>query len=103
MTFPAGNLPVSGDLGDKFVPVATVAFTSGGSDLDLTRVACQPCALELYCTSSGNIVGCLPGDIGPAPTYTATPQTYPVAAGQVLQGAFVLLKSTSTANCIARR
>ena len=103
MTFPAGNLPGSGDLGDKFVPVRSVAFTAGGSDLDLTSGACQPCALELYCTSSGNILACMAGDIGPAPTYTPTVQTYPVSAGQVLQGAFVLIKSTSTANCIARR
>jgi hypothetical protein len=103
MTFLLGALPNSGTLQDKFVPVKSIAFTSGGSDLDLTNPAgFNGYALELYCTSTGNIIACLAGDVNAAGTPT-NPQTYPVVSGQVLQGAFVLIKSTSTANCIARQ
>jgi hypothetical protein len=62
----------------------------------------QKCALELYCTSTGNIVAGLAGDVPAGVGPTPVTQTYPVSAGQVLQGAFVILKSTSTADCIAR-
>lgn len=106
MTTPVGPLPGQGDLSDKFVPVKSVAFTHGGSDMDLTDEATNglaPCALTLYITTSGNLVAVLAGDVGATPYSTATAQTYPVVAGQELQGAFVLLKGSSTANCIARR
>lgn len=105
MAFPAGSFPRPTDVADKFVSVESVAFTHGGTDMDLTDPTngLGPCALELYCTTSGNIVAVLMGDAD-APTYASpVAQTYPVVAGQVLKGAFVLISSTSTANCIARR
>src|ERR1017187_6081749 len=101
MTFPVGRLPTTSDLTGMFVRFKSVAFTHGGSDLDLTDPAngLSPCAFELYITTTGNLAAVLAGEA----TGTPTVQTYPVVAGQVLQGAFVLLKSTSTANCIARQ
>jgi hypothetical protein len=102
VTFPLGALPNSGTLQDKFVPVKSIAFTHGGSDLDLTDPAgFNGYALELYCLGSGNIVAVLAGDVNAAGSPTS--RTYPVVAGQVLQGAFVLIKSASTADCIVRQ
>ena len=91
-----GTLPTAAQLtSPPVVATTSLAFASGGADVDLTVSAIAPCALELYATSSGNIVAQLSGDSGT--------QSYPVIAGQVLTGAFVLLKGSSTANCIARR
>jgi hypothetical protein len=105
MTFPVGGLPNVGELAQAFVPTQSKAFTSGGSDMDLTDPANGfggKCAYELYCTSTGNIVAGLAGDVPAGAGPTPVTQTYPVTAGQVLQGAFVIIKGTSTANCIAR-
>jgi hypothetical protein len=60
------------------------------------------CAFELYITLTGNIVAGLAGDVPAGASPTPVTQTYPVVAGQVLQGCFVIIKSTSTADCIAR-
>lgn len=95
MTYPVGRLPNTGDLSGKFVPFkAGTAFTHGGSDMDLTDPAnlVAPCADALYITVSGNLIGRLAGN--------TDERTYPVTQGQVLLGAFVLLKGTSTADCI---
>ena len=101
MAFPVGTLPGSQAVNSIAVPYKSAApgtgFVGGGSDMDLTDPAnkCTPCAFELYITVAGNIVAQLAGD--------SAPSTYPVTAGQVLQGAWVLIKSTSTANCIPRQ
>jgi hypothetical protein len=97
MTYPVGPLPAAGQLNGLFVPYKSKAFTHGSSDLDLTDPTngLAPGAHELYCLGTGNIVARLAGD--------GAEQTYPVVAGTVLKGAFVLLKSTSTADCIARQ
>jgi hypothetical protein len=96
MTFPVGSKPTGQAVAAAAVPFKSVAFTGGGSDMDLTDPAngCTPCAFELYATATGTIVAQLAGD--------SSPQSYPVSQGQVLQGAFVLIKSTSS-NCIARQ
>ena len=99
MTYPVGGLPDQGFIANNFiVPFKSVVFTHGGSDMDLTDEATNglyPCARSLYITVSGNIVARLAGD--------TTERTYAVTAGQELAGIFVLLKSTSTADCIARQ
>ena len=95
MTYPANGLPSASELQLLGIPVASgTAFTHGGSDMDLTTMSGN-CARSLYVTLTGNLVARLAGD--------AAEQTYPVTVGQVLLGAFVLLKSTSTADCIPRR
>jgi hypothetical protein len=95
VTYPVGSLPDAGYLANQFIPFKSEAFTGGGSDLDLTDPAnnVAPCASALYITGAGNLVARLAGD--------TTEQTYPVTVGQVLLGAYVLLKGSSTANCIA--
>jgi hypothetical protein len=77
-------------------PFKSVSFTHGGADLDLTDPAngLVPCATELYATSTGNIAARLAGE--------SADETYAVTQGQVLAGLFVVLRSSSTANCIAR-
>jgi len=44
-------------------PFKSVAFTHGGSDLDLTDPinGVAPCATEFFPTSTGNLVACLAG------------------------------------------
>lgn len=77
-------------------PFKSVAFTHGGSDLDLTDPAngVVPCATELYPTSTGNLVARMAGE--------TTDQTYPVTVGVVLPGLFTIIRGSSTANCLAR-
>jgi len=95
MTYPVGGLPNAGYLANQFIPYKSKAFTGGGSDMDLTDPVngVTPCASALYITGVGNIVARLAGD--------SAEQTYPVAVGQVLLGAYTLLKGSSTASCIA--
>jgi hypothetical protein len=67
-----------------------VAFTHGGSDLDITDPVngLNPVAEGFYCNTTGNLVAQLAGD--------SSTRTYAVTAGQIVPGAFVLIKSTST-------
>lgn len=105
MTFPVGPLPSAGAISQAEIATRfkSATFTHAGSDLDLTDPAngVAPCAFELWCVGTGNIVAVLAGDVTAAGVPTA--RTYPVVAGTVLKGAFVLIKSTSTADCIARQ
>jgi hypothetical protein len=96
MTFPVGGLPNQGHLANLQVPFKSASFTPGGVDMDLTDPAngCVPCARELRATSEGTLLAQLAGD--------STYQTYYVMPGAVVLGAFVLIKSTSTAFCFAR-
>jgi hypothetical protein len=103
MTFPLGGLPDSGTISQAgvSVPSKSVAFAGGGSDLDLTNLFGQKCAFEFYVTVAGNLVAALAGDVSAA--FVPTTQTYiAVTVGQVIKGAFVLLKSSSTCSGIAR-
>jgi hypothetical protein len=75
-------------------PYKSVAFTHGTGDLDLTTTSIGGAASGLYITLTGNITAQLAGD--------SVARTYPVVAGQTLLGVFTVLKSTSTADCIAR-
>lgn len=93
------GLPDAGsiqDLRHAVRPFKSVAFTHGGADLDLTDPAngLAPCATELYATSTGNLVARMAGD--------EIDQTYAVTSGQTLAGLFTVIRSSSTANCIAR-
>jgi hypothetical protein len=98
MTAPI-NFPSASDIQDlrhAKRPFKSVAFTSGGSDLDLTDPAngLVPCATELYATSTGNLVARLAGE--------SSDQTYAVTAAQIIQGLFTIIRGASTANAIAR-
>jgi len=97
MTAPANppDLGLITELSHIESPHKSVVFTSGGSDLDLTATSAAGTASELYCTSTGSIIAVLAGD-------GTTNRTYPVTAGQVLKGVFTVIRSISTANCIAR-
>lgn len=93
MSFPVGNLPNAThlqDLSAAIIPTKSIAFTHGGSDVDLTDSAngMTPCAVGFYASGTGNLVAQLPGD--------SSTRTYPVTAGQVVAGAFVLVSGTST-------
>jgi hypothetical protein len=99
MTYPVGGLPTriqAESFSNIDCPTKSVAFTHAGSDLDLTDPAngCTPCATSLYALGTGNLICRLSGD--------TSERTYPVVAGTQINGAFVLIKSTSTADCIAR-
>lgn len=97
MTAPA-NPPSVGlitELAHKTCPHKSVAFTHGGTDLDLTATTASGCAIELWATSTGNLVAVLAGD-------GTTNQTYAVVAGTVIKGVFTVIRSSSTADCIAR-
>jgi hypothetical protein len=48
--------------------------------------------MGFYCNGAGNLVAQLAGD--------STTQTYVVAASQIVPGAFILIKSTSTVDGI---
>ncbi len=96
MTAPA-NIPDIGTINDKKQttrPFKSVAFTHGGSTLDLTT-ALVPCATEIFCTGTGNLTAQLAGD--------SSTQTYAVTAGTVLYGLFVYAASSSTADGIFRQ
>jgi hypothetical protein len=107
MTFPVGPLPNAGQTISlsQVKPVKSVLFTHGGTDLDLTNTyangGLDGCSAEFYCTVSGNLLASLVGDASVNPGAPLV-QTYPVTAGQVIYGLFVLAKSTSTANGIFR-
>jgi hypothetical protein len=99
MAFPKGALPSNDSLSgfcERTTPTKSIAFTSGGGDLDLTDPTnnLTPGATELFCTGAGSVIAQLAGD--------AAPQTYVVVASQVLRGMFVLIKSASI-SCIARQ
>lgn len=107
MTFPVGALPNAGQVADlqRVVrPMKAVAFAGGGSDMDLTDQATNklgPCATEFLCTTSGNLVAAMAGDVKADNTYTT--QSYPLIAGDLLPGLFVIAKGTSTASGIFRQ
>jgi len=108
MAFPVGALPDPGQISilqDVQCPFKSAAFTGGGSDLDLTDPTklCVPCATEFVCTTTGNLVAVLAGDVGPAPYSSPVSHTYALTAGNVLKGIFVLAKGSSTANGIFRQ
>jgi hypothetical protein len=98
VTFPAGKLPNAGQIAQAAaaLPSASVVFTGGSTDLDLTNPTngVAPCALDFVCTVAGVLTAQLALD--------SAPQSYPVAAGEILRGAWVLAKSTSTASGIFR-
>jgi hypothetical protein len=99
MAFPAGPLPTATQLipRDLGYPTKAKLFTHATSDMDLTDPAngMQPCAYELIAQGAGNLVVQMVGD--------SAPVTYLMAAGAVLHGNFVLIKSTSTCDCIVRQ
>jgi hypothetical protein len=106
MTFPAGPLPNAGQTISlsQVKPVKSQVYTAG-TVVDLTNSyangGLDGCSAEFFCTTSGNLVASLLGD---ASTNLVTPpmRTYPVVAGAVVYGLFVLTSATSTAGGIFR-
>lgn len=80
-----------------FTSVALAATTA----YDLTTKAVwsisaqpPPCAAEIVCVTAGTLQAQLAGDTGM--------QSYPMTAGQVLKGAFVLIGAATTGTYVAR-
>jgi hypothetical protein len=99
MAFPVGGYPSVAQIVEYShveKPSKSVAFTGGGSDLDITDPAngLAPCATDFYCSATGSLVAQLAGDTGT--------RTYAVTAGQVVTGLFILIKSTSVSGIVRR-
>jgi hypothetical protein len=99
MTFPVGGFPTIAQIVEYShveKPAVSVAFTGGVADLDLTDPTngLHPCATDFYCGATGNLVAQLAGD--------TTTRTYPVTAGQIVTGLFILIKSTSVSGIVRR-